>query len=175
MNPTASQRNHAGTGRTTDLRPTDGRQVRGSGVPEIVVGCGLRIRSACLPVRNSVRSCTYILLSSFIQDRPIFSSVTYHTMTLPCLCIVGSSFLKRPQKNRIYTQNNKKKRNSRFCHVGCDWVLVVQAPHSIGLFVGLAYQGKDIICVQIHYRIQQLKGFWPLGNNNNNNNRSIFI
>jgi len=61
-------------------------------------GCGLRIRSACLPVRNSVRSCTYILLSSFIQDRPTFSSVTYHTMTLPCLCIVGSSFKKRPQK-----------------------------------------------------------------------------
>ncbi len=34
-------------------------------------------------------------------------------------------------------------------------------------FVGLAYQGKDIV-FQMHYRVWQLKGFWPqLGNKSN--------
>ncbi len=30
-------------------------------------------------------------------------------------------------------------------------------------FVGLADQGKDIVC-QIHYRVQQHKGLWHLDN-----------
>jgi hypothetical protein len=61
---------------------------------------------------------------------------------------------------------------SRFCQVGCDWVLVVQASHSIRLFVGIAYprQGYYLL-FRFIIEYSKLKGFWPLSNNN----RSIYF
>jgi hypothetical protein len=38
-------------------------------------------------------------------------------------------------------------------------------------FVGLGLVPRQGYRVQIHYRVEWLKGFWPLGNNN----RSIFM
>jgi hypothetical protein len=57
------------------------------------------------------------------------------------------------------------------------WVLSLFVPSFplVGCFVGLAYQGKDIIVFRFIIEYSSIRDFYrPLGNNNNNN-RSNFI
>jgi hypothetical protein len=52
------------------------------------------------------------------------------------------------------------------------WDSLGTGPHS---FIGLAYQGKDIVVFRFIIEYSSLRDFYrPLGNNNNNNRSILF-